>query len=254
MQQAAAAGRAPKLVAQGPHETTRDATGGLANTSSAGMQGGPSTPIADGSDASERRAGAGDQTPIAGSHDESCEMRGGIDGGSGSGRGSGRGRGSFSYPNTDSNVHSIANGEKCAALVREAPAFLIEAVGLTGSLRSLASCQAVNRAWHHALGGDRGDALFGRIVRSSGVPARLRPAVWQTLVLRTVAVDRPNSVGSGRGSSGEVLFCRLCASLVTLWLEEIAHLSSPAAFFFAFALSVIPSSCAEYESVLLLLS
>lgn len=84
-------------------------------------------------------------------------------------------------------------------LARELPAFLARAVGLSGSLRALAACQAVSRAWRDALGfgEERGKELFGGIVRSSGVPASLRPAVWQMLVQRAVAG------GGGRGGDGD---------------------------------------------------
>ncbi|CAM9269187.1 unnamed protein product [Ectocarpus sp. 6 AP-2014] len=86
-------------------------------------------------------------------------------------------------------------------LARELPAFLARAVGLSGSLRALAACQAVSRAWRDALGfGDeRGKELFGGIVRSSGVPASLRPAVWQMLVQRAVA----GGGGGGGGGDGD---------------------------------------------------
>ena len=96
-----------------------------------------------------------------------------------------------------------------APLASKLPAFLVRAVGLSGSLRALASCQAVSRGWRDALGGDTGKDLFGSIVRASGVSAGLRPAVWQTLVLRAVGgggdKDRRGSgsgVGGGGGGSG----------------------------------------------------
>ncbi|CAB1099611.1 unnamed protein product [Ectocarpus sp. CCAP 1310/34] len=107
-------------------------------------------------------------------------------------------------------------------LARELPAFLTRAVGLSGSLRALAACQAVSRAWRDALGfgEERGKDLFGGIVRSSGVPASLRPAVWQMLVQRAVAgggggggdgdKDRRVSSGSsiaGGGGSGSGSIC-----------------------------------------------
>ncbi|CAN0160145.1 unnamed protein product, partial [Scytosiphon promiscuus] len=86
-----------------------------------------------------------------------------------------------------------------APLARELPEFLAQAVELSGNLRSLASCQAVSRAWRDALCGRRGKDLFGSIVRSSGVSAALRPAVWQALVLRAVG----GGVGGSGGGSGE---------------------------------------------------
>ncbi|CAM9535968.1 unnamed protein product [Ectocarpus sp. 13 AM-2016] len=97
-------------------------------------------------------------------------------------------------------------------LARELPAFLTRAVGLSGSLRALAACQAVSRAWRDALGfgEERGKELFGGIVRSSGVPASLRPAVWQMLVQRAVAGggsgggdgDKDRRVSSGSSIAG----------------------------------------------------
>ena len=85
-----------------------------------------------------------------------------------------------------------SNGDGCtgdegtcaAALADKLPAFLAHAVACAGSLRALAACQTVSRAWRRSLGGDRGEALFGVIVRESGVSDDLRPAVWRQLVLR----------------------------------------------------------------------
>lgn len=68
-------------------------------------------------------------------------------------------------------------------LASDLPGFLASAVSLTGDLRALAHCQAVDRAWLAAIGGARGEELFRCVMCSVGVPAALRPAVWEALVL-----------------------------------------------------------------------
>lgn len=97
---------------------------------------------------------------------------------------------------------SAGGDSSCAALADELPGFLANAVGFVGCLKTLAACRMVSRAWRRSLGGDRGEALFGSIVRTSGISADLRPAVWQWLVLRAVSGDR--SCVSGSGESGGV--------------------------------------------------
>lgn len=111
------------------------------------------------------------------------------------------------------------------ALAREAPMFLADVLRVAGSLRTLVACQAVCREWRRALGGDRGEELFGGIMRASGIPDELRPAVWQALVLRsTASSDRRGGGGGSGGTSGQGAFvcsfwaCRtrrllLCGSL-----------------------------------------
>ena len=126
-------------------------------------------------------------TDVRNGNNSSSSSSGGIGSGNSSGNGG------------DSKGDTLSGGgsEACAAVARELPEFLAEVVRLSGSLRALAACGTVHRTWRRALGGDRGRALFCSIVRASGVPATLRPAVWQMLVLRTA-----NASARGRGSSG----------------------------------------------------
>lgn len=118
----------------------------------------------------------------------------GRGGGGGGGRKDGNGKSNLQRGGSDSKNSS---GKTCGALARELPGFLGDAVRMSGCLRALPACQTVSREWRRVLGGNRGDALFGSIVRASGVSARLRPAVWQMLVLRAVSGGLPG-IGSGR--------------------------------------------------------
>lgn len=115
------------------------------------------------------------------------------------------GGGEVSFGGTDEEQAEEQAEEKRVVLVdclaRELPEFVATAVGLVGSVRTLVACQMVNRSWHEVLGGKRGRTLFGSTVRASGIPDRLRPALWQALVMQAVGGKRGEG-GSGGGILG----------------------------------------------------
>lgn len=147
------------------------------------------------------RAGSGVISSSTASYPE-CADEGSSSGGDSFDDGNGGNHREDSSEGGRRNFASASDGLSCAALADEPPGFLANAVGFVSCLRTLAACQMVSRAWRRSLGGDRGEALFGSIVRASGIPADLRPAVWQWLVLRAVSGDR--SCVSGSGESGGV--------------------------------------------------
>lgn len=143
----------------------------------------------------------GDASPSTGPHGQ----RGGGGGTGASGARVNRGGDNNSREPTNGRWEAgTKEGKDCSLspLARELPAFLVRAVGLSGSLRALASCQVVSRQWHDALGGECGEKLFGSMMRASGVAASLRPTVWQTLVLRAVGHGGKHHRGTGSSSGG----------------------------------------------------
>ena len=172
----------------------------LVGSGGGGGGGGPSSGVKDsynGAGRHRRRSSEGVQRGGGGGGSAGADVRTGniINNGNinGSGNVGGGGSGGCSGSET----------EACATVARELPAFLAEVVSLSGSLRALAACRTVHRTWWKALGGDRGKALFGSIVRNSGVPPTLRPAVWQMLVLRTAKAGAGVRGGGGGGGGGE---------------------------------------------------
>ncbi|CAM9992997.1 unnamed protein product, partial [Discosporangium mesarthrocarpum] len=60
---------------------------------------------------------------------------------------------------------------------------LATVVEFAGGLGCLATCRRVSRAWAAALAPPVAPGLFKSLMRSEGVPAHLRPFVWQMLVI-----------------------------------------------------------------------